>query len=135
MKLSLATVYAMHALTYLARQKGDHLVASHHIARSQGIPKMVLLKILGALGDAGMVVSRKGPHGGCRLAKKPKDISMLEVTEALDGPLQRAISFEGHGTRELDGHLQAIFDQAAEAVRRQYQKVRLADLVDKRPTT
>jgi len=130
-KLSLATVYALHALTYLARHEGDRPVASHLIARAEGIPEKFILKILRLLGDAGMVTSRKGPNGGCRLAKKPKDISMLEITEAVDGPLKEANPFKGKGAGGLDSRLQAVCDQAAGAVRRQYQKVRLADLAGK----
>jgi Rrf2 family protein len=131
MKLSQGTVYALHALTYLARHEGDCPVASHLIARAQGIPELYLLKILKSLAQAGLLHSLRGPNGGYRLARKPKDISLLEVMEALEGPLHGQAPFEGKGAGGLDVYLQAICDQAAEAVRRQYQKVRLADLAGK----
>jgi Rrf2 family protein len=131
MKLTQATVYAAHALTYLASHEGDRPLASHLIARASGIPELFLLKVLKSLVQAGLLHSMRGPNGGYRLARKPKDISLLEVMEALEGPWQGQAPFESKGAGGLDGHLQAICDQAAEAVRRQYQKVRLTDLVGK----
>ena len=131
MKLSQATTYALHALTYLARHEGGRPVASHVIARSQGIPEKYLLKLLNPLAGTGVLQSLRGPNGGYRLARRPKDISLLEVIETLDGPFQGTIPFEGKDAKVLSSRLQVVCDQAAEALCRQYQKVRLADLAGK----
>ena len=97
MRLTYATVYAMHALVYLARHKGGRPLASHLIARPCGIPKLFLLKILKSLTQAGLLQSLRGPNGGYRLARKPKDISLLEVLEALEDPWHGKAPFESKG--------------------------------------
>jgi Rrf2 family protein len=131
MKLTHATVYALHALAYLAKQEGDRPIASHLIARAQGIPELFLLKVLKQLTLSGVLRSLRGPNGGYCLARKPKDISLLDVVEAVEGPWRSQAPFESKGGGSLDGKLQAVCDQAGEAVRKQWQRVRVADLVGK----
>jgi Rrf2 family protein len=128
MRLSNASSYAIHSLVHMAAKKNSQLVPSHLIAREQGIPERFLLKVLRPLVNLGILRSVKGPNGGYRLARAPKDISLLEIVEAVDGPIRGHISFEGDGTNRLEKKLQVICDQAAETVRRQLQKVRLSDL-------
>lgn len=45
-------------------------------------------KIMQALRDAGIVESKRGRSGGFRLARKPEEINLLEVVNALQGPLR-----------------------------------------------
>ncbi len=128
MRLSNASSYAIHSLVHMAAQKDNHLVASHHIAKEQGIPERFLLKVLRPLVNLGILRSVKGPNGGYRLARAPKDVTLLEIVEAVEGPIRGHISFEGSRANQLEAKLQAACDQAAETVRRQLQKVRLSDL-------
>jgi Rrf2 family protein len=107
---------------------------SHIIARAQGIPELFLLKVLKQLALAGLLRSLRGPSGGYRLACKPKDISLLEVVEAVDGPLRGQVSFDGPDSRQLEAKLQKICDDAADQVRRRFQKVRISELVGHRET-
>src|SRR5947209_18252368 len=88
MKLTRASSYALHAVVYMAGQKQDKPVASHHIARARGIPERFLLKVLKPLVSARVLHSIKGPNGGYRLARSASDISLLEVLEAVDGPIR-----------------------------------------------
>ena len=81
MRLTNATSYAICALVHLAGQKGNQPVASHRIARRRGVPEKFLLKVLKPLATRGILRSVKGPHGGYRLAKTPKDITLLEIVE------------------------------------------------------
>jgi Rrf2 family protein len=46
-----------------------------------------LAKVMQALGRAGLVKSLRGPKGGCRLAKPADEITLLEVYEAIEGPM------------------------------------------------
>src|SRR5258708_30345235 len=89
MILTRASSYALHALANMARQKPGTPVASHTIAREHGIPERFLLKVLNPLVSAGILSSLKGPHGGYRLARTPSDITLLEVIEAVEGPIRR----------------------------------------------
>src|SRR5262245_29579805 len=91
MKLTLASVYALHALAYMAEQKHDRPIASHHIAEAQGVPERFLLKVLKPLvsnTDPPVLLSIKGPNGGYRLAREASDITLLDIVEAVDGPIR-----------------------------------------------
>jgi Rrf2 family protein len=134
MKLTRASSYALHAVAYMAAQKQqDKPVASHHIAQARGIPERFLLKVLKPLVSARVLMSVKGPNGGYRLARTPSDISMLEILEAVDGPIRGQAPFTDE---ETDGHLnhklENICKQAADQVRQKLEKVRISDLMSKR---
>src|SRR5437660_12698050 len=88
MKLTRASSYAIHALVFMATQKQNKPVASHHIAKARGIPERFLLKVLKPLVSARVLHSIKGPNGGYRLARAASEVSMLDVVEAVDGPIR-----------------------------------------------
>jgi Rrf2 family protein len=132
MKLTRASSYAIHALVFMAGQKKNQPVASHHIAKARGIPERFLLKVLKPLVSARVLHSIKGPNGGYRLARAANEITILEILEAVDGPIRGQPTFsreEGNGS--LNRRLDQICNQAAEQVRKQLQKVRISELVGK----
>src|SRR5438552_12773282 len=133
MKLTRASSYAIHALVFMAAQKQNRPVASHHIAKAQGIPERFLLKVLKPLVSARVLISIKGPNGGYRLARAPSDITMLDIVEAVDGPIRGSAPFTGgeRGNGQLDKRLDAICDQSAEHTRKQLGKVRISELASK----
>jgi Rrf2 family protein len=133
MKLTRASSYALHAVAYMAAQKHDRPVASHHIAHARGIPERFLLKVLKPLVSARVLLSIKGPNGGYRLAKSAGNITMLEVLEAVDGPIRgMAPSNHGDSNGPLQTKLENICKQTAEQTRKQLDKVKVSDLVGKR---
>jgi len=131
MRMTRAASYAIHALVHMATRKENRPLPSHLTAQEEGIPERFLLKVLKPLVSRGVLRSVKGPNGGYQLAKAPKDITLLEIVEAVDGPIQATISFEGKDTSGLETQLEEICTNAADAVRRQFQKVRLSDLAGK----
>ena len=134
MKMTRASSYAVHALSFMAAQKQNVPLASHHVARARGIPERFLLKVLKPLVSAGVLHSVKGPHGGYRLARAASDISILEVIEAVDGPIRGqapAVQTNAKGEFTLDKRLNTICLQAADLLRKQLQKVRLTELASK----
>lgn len=132
MRLTRAASYAIHAVVFMANQKHSRPVASHHIAHARGIPERFLLKVLKPLVSVRVLLSIKGPNGGYRLAKSPNEISLLEILEAVDGPIRGQ---ESYARDETDGHLNKRLDQicnqAADQIRRHLQKVRISDLTGK----
>ena len=129
MKLTRASIYAIHAVAFMAAQKQNLPTASHAIARARGIPERFLLKVLKPLVSARVLLSLKGPHGGYRLARSPSQITLLEIVEAVDGPLRGQVSFRGGpGNDPMDRRLEAICNQIVEQMRKQLQKVRISDL-------
>jgi Rrf2 family protein len=132
MKLTRASEYALHALAYFAQEKLDTPVPSHIVARAQGIPDRFLLKILKSLVSVRVLRSIKGPNGGYRLARPAKEVTVLEVVEAVDGPIRGLVpSTNSKETEKLDARLGQICEELAEMVRQRLGKVRLTDLIKK----
>lgn len=78
--------YALRALLALARAGPGETVQIGTIAAREAIPKKFLEQILLDLKHAGLVVSRRGQHGGYRLLRRPEDIAFGEVLRILEGP-------------------------------------------------
>lgn len=84
--ISEAAAMALHAMVLLAGANGEPLTArliSERLTRSEAH----LSKVLQRLARAGFVSSTRGPSGGFILAKAAEDIIMLDVFEAMDGPV------------------------------------------------
>ncbi|GGG41574.1 RrF2 family transcriptional regulator [Chelatococcus composti] len=79
--------YGLKALVHLAGLGGEELAQVSDIAEAERIPKKFLDAILAELRNAGFVQSRKGKHGGYRLARPAHEISVGQVIRVLDGPL------------------------------------------------
>ncbi len=127
MRLSHATRYAVAALVHLARVPPGSRVMSQDIARAHCIPRRFLLNTIKRLVAAGILHSHRGHYGGYVLARPLRDVTLLKVVEAVDGPIRSDAAAAGEGD-ELRGRLQQACDRAAEAVRGVLGKVRLADL-------
>ena len=80
------TDYAFRCILYLA-QANEQIANVTEVSRMMHIPKTFLAKIFQKLVKAGLVESIRGMNGGFRLAKKPSDISLLDIMDAIQGPL------------------------------------------------
>jgi Rrf2 family protein len=129
MKLSSACAHAVCALTYLARHRGDGWVAAHTIAEAEGLSKGYLVNTLRRLVAAGVLHALRSPNGGFRLARSVRSVTLLEVVEAVEGPLRgQAPALGGGKHARLDARLQRVCEAVAETVRRRLGRVSLADL-------
>ena len=88
MEISREADYAVRAVLHLALEPEDRRVTSAEIARTQNVPPAFLTKILSRLTAAGIVDSRRGVRGGVKLRLRPAEISLLNVIEAVDGPIR-----------------------------------------------
>ncbi len=131
MKLSRASSYALHAVVHMAAENVERPLASHDIARAHGIPERFLLKVLKPLVSAQVLRSVKGPNGGYRLARPAAKITLLEVVEAVDGPIRGQVPFSSDGNGSFERRLEGVCNEAADQLRKHLQKVRIADLVGK----
>jgi Rrf2 family protein len=82
--------------------------------------------------SAQLVQSFKGPNGGYRLARPAARITLLEVVEAVDGPIRGEAPLASRSPDPLDARLQEVCEEVAGLVRRRLGRVRLADLTGKR---
>jgi Rrf2 family protein len=132
MKLTRASSYALHAVAYMAAQKTqDKPVASHNIAQARGIPERFLLKVLKPLVSASprVLKSIKGPNGGYQLARPAADISVLEIIEAVDGPIRGQAPFSDENPNPLNKKLDAMCDASADLVKKHLEKIKITDLL------
>jgi Rrf2 family protein len=87
MQITRQADYALRAMYYLARLDSSQRAATSQIAQEQRIPPSFLAKIISQLSIAGLIHTSRGARGGVSLARSPEDISILEVVEAIDGPI------------------------------------------------
>jgi DNA-binding IscR family transcriptional regulator len=78
------------------------------------------------------VQSRKAPFGGFRLTRPAARITLLEVVEAVDGPLRGEAPLAGGSRDPLDARIAEICAEAVGLVRRRLGRVRLTDLAGQR---
>jgi Rrf2 family protein len=122
--------YAVRALLELASRE-DARATRDELAESQDIPPRYLEMVLSQLRQAGIVTSRRGSSGGYQLARPAEEISVADVSRAVDGPLAlvqgrrpEELRYEGtsHNLNELWVGLRA-------ALRSVLESVSLADLL------
>ena len=87
MQITRQADYAIRAVRYLSKQGSDKRVSTSTVAREMKIPPSFLAKIISQLSIAGLLHTSRGARGGVSLAHEPKDISVLDVVEAIDGPI------------------------------------------------
>ncbi|MEQ8201359.1 MAG: Rrf2 family transcriptional regulator [Syntrophomonadaceae bacterium] len=87
MDINQATDYGFRAVLYLAHRDSQEWVDAQTISDHEVIPIRFLLKIMPSLIKAGIVKSRRGVRGGYALARQPQDISLLDVIQAIEGPI------------------------------------------------
>lgn len=88
LRLTNAADYAIRAMIHLACIPEDGTAMASDIARVHGIPSSFAAKILRSLARAGLLRSTRGVKGGFALARSATDISLLDVVEAIEGPLE-----------------------------------------------
>lgn len=79
--------YAARILLHLAMQPPGTCITAREVARQRLIPSGLARSLLTRLAGAGLLVSRRGKGGGFYLARTPGEISLLEVVEAVEGPI------------------------------------------------
>ncbi|WP_200761364.1 RrF2 family transcriptional regulator [Poriferisphaera corsica] len=84
------TDYALVALSFLGHRHETEggPASARFIADTYHLPLPLLMNILKELSSAGLLTSTRGATGGYRLAKEPAEISVLNVVEAIEGPLR-----------------------------------------------
>ena len=86
MQITRETDYAIRCVYYLAGKPGEVTMVDE-ISREMHVPKSFLAKILQKLTRASLVRSYRGVKGGFSLARRPREINLLDVIEAIQGPV------------------------------------------------
>ena len=86
-RLTKAGEYGLRAVRYLVENIEDERISIGDISQSKNIPEPFLRKLFKPLVQNNIIHSTRGVAGGVRLAREPEEITVLEVVEALEGPL------------------------------------------------
>ncbi len=123
MKISTTAHYGLIAAAYLAQNAEAGAVMSSKIAEVYDIPLAYLLKIMQRMVKANILRSKRGPRGGFTLARPAKEITLLEIIEASDGPIASQLEMaeltnNAHFSVEMEKVCNKAFEKAASILSR-----------------
>ncbi|HTR23780.1 MAG TPA: Rrf2 family transcriptional regulator [Terriglobales bacterium] len=95
MQITRATDYAVRVMIYMATHPPHTRLAVPDVARGIEAPESFVSKILQQLVQRGMVTSHRGSGGGFELEVDPETVSLLDVVEMVEGPLQINVCLPG----------------------------------------
>jgi len=129
--LSRSGDYAVRAALTLASGERGRYRKTRDVARSMALPESYTPHILRSLALAGMAEARAGRSGGYRLSRPPEGITLLEVVEVAEGPLETVRCTLRGGPCGSDGHcaVHPAWIALAAAARESLAGWTLADLV------
>ncbi len=100
-----ATYIGLHAMVLIAQRNGER-ISIKDIAETILVSEAHLAKVILRLAHTGLISTTRGPGGGAVLAKPPKEISFLDIVEAIEGPLENSKCVFG---RNKCSHARCIF--------------------------
>jgi Rrf2 family transcriptional regulator, cysteine metabolism repressor len=130
MKLSRTVSYAVRATLQLAQSDPATPVPCSRLASAGEMPERFLLQILRVLVTHGILRSTRGVEGGYALSRPADQISLLEVIEAIDGPLGRDVHSGPEEDPEGGAKLQDALLQVTQTARRQLEAIKLSQLLE-----
>lgn len=132
MKISTKGRYALRIMLDLAVAGNDEPVRVKDIARRQDISVKYMEQIITVLSKAGYLRSNRGPQGGYRLTKPPKDYTVGMILRLTEGSLSPVACLEHEPNpcpRQDDCVTLRIWKELDEAIRSVVDKYTLEDLV------
>lgn len=121
MQITRGGEYGISGVLYLAQQSSDAVRMVSEIAEAQDIPPRFLAKIFQMLAKAGVIKSRRGVKGGFSLRRPASEITVKDVIEAIEGPIDLSHPDTASPVRN-------ILDEAQEKMVRVLSRANFADL-------
>jgi len=87
LKISEGSNLVIHALSYLLAAEDGNPVTVATMATDLRVSRDHLGKVMQRLVKQGLVASRRGPRGGFTIACVPDEVTLLQVVEIIDGPM------------------------------------------------
>ncbi len=128
MKLSRTVQYALRATLLLAQEETLKPIPCSQLAREGEMPERFLLQILRNLVNGGLLRSTRGVDGGYALVKPASDVSVLNIIEAIDGPMKddEAIAEDGGDPQQ---RLRDALEDVSQSLRKQLDAIKIAHLL------
>jgi len=130
MKLSRTVAYAVRATIQLAQNPSDSPVPCSRLAAEGKMPERFLLQILRNLVTHGILRSTRGVDGGYALTRSPEEISLLDVIEAIEGPMAVGAPDEGGLTGNSQERLRRALTEITDTSRRQLEAIKFSQLLE-----
>ena len=130
MQLTRQADYAIRALLHLSIKESGSVVQTREIASNQEIPEKYLPTIMRTLARAGLVRTLRGNQGGVLLARRPDEINLREVIEAIEEPivLNRCLREEGECSRDGFCPVYPVWDRIQQSLVERLESTTFADL-------
>ena len=130
MELTRKGDYAIRGIVYLASLPPDKIALLSEIAAAVDVPQTFLAKIFQQFSKSGIVKSFRGTGGGFLLARAPEKITLLEVVEAVEGPvnLNRCLAAAGDCSRDSYCPVHPVWRNVQDRIRDMLADVTLKEL-------
>jgi Rrf2 family transcriptional regulator, iron-sulfur cluster assembly transcription factor len=130
MELTRKGDYAIRGIIYLASQPPNKISLLSEIAAAVDVPQTFLAKIFQQFSKTGIVKSFRGTGGGFLLASLPEEITLLQVVEAVEGPIlpNRCVLKAGECERDVTCTVHPVWHQVQQKVRGILSNITLKDL-------
>lgn len=130
MKTGRSTEYGMIAVCHIAQHYKDGPVMAQKVAREYDIPLEYLLKILQQMVRENVLISKRGPRGGFWLSRDASEITLLQVVEAIEGPVVTNMQLAQQAKNmPFSVKIEKVCRSIAENVRDAYAKVSIAEMI------
>jgi Rrf2 family iron-sulfur cluster assembly transcriptional regulator len=96
MRLTRGSDYGLRGMLYMARQPRGKVCLVSEVAATENLPGSYLAKIFQDLARNRLLASHRGAKGGFSLASDPQAINMLQIIEAVEGPIAIAPCLDMH---------------------------------------
>jgi Rrf2 family iron-sulfur cluster assembly transcriptional regulator len=130
-RLGKAAAYAVFAAVHIAERGKEGPISGDQIAAACNISFNHLMKLLQRMVRARILHSERGPHGGFRLLKPPSKVTVLDVIEAVDGPVDgdATLGSEVRGKGRAKQIIRSQCNDVAKYTRSVLSKTSLNDLI------
>ena len=127
--------FAVHIMTALAFSPGE-VIGSQTLAASVNTNPVVVRRLLLALRRARLIETFTGKHGGARLRKKPRQISLVDIYDAVEpSPVipvnERRALKKCHVSCNMKAIMTRVAESTEQAVRKHLRRITLEQLVRK----
>ena len=133
MQLTMSAEYAIRTMLNLASRGENTIVSITKISEAESVPEKFLRNIVRSLVQQGLVMTHRGTSGGLSLVKPPSTITLLDIIEAIEGPISLhkcLIDHQRFCDRTACCSVHRVWQRAQSKMKEELTRHTLAELVD-----
>ena len=130
MEIGLEVEYAFIAMAYVAQHSKDGMIKARTISKAYGIPHEFFQKFVQKLAKANVLKSKRGKGGGFTLAKPAHEITVLDIIEAIRGPLEKITHLSQQANNApFAVKMEQVCNEAADKAKSRLRKATLSKMI------